>query len=39
MASSSRCLVKEILTLPMSAGHKESEIDEVATAVRGFFGK
>jgi dTDP-4-amino-4,6-dideoxygalactose transaminase len=32
-------LVKEILSLPISAGHKESEIDEVAAAVRGFFTK
>jgi dTDP-4-amino-4,6-dideoxygalactose transaminase len=32
-------LVKEILTLPISAGHTESEIDEVAAAVRDFFRK
>ncbi len=32
-------LVKEILSLPISAGHKEPEIDEVAAAVRGFFTK
>jgi len=31
-------LVNEILTLPMSAGHTESEIEAVATAVREFFG-
>jgi dTDP-4-amino-4,6-dideoxygalactose transaminase len=31
-------LVDEILTLPISAGHSEAEIDEVATAVRAFFG-
>jgi dTDP-4-amino-4,6-dideoxygalactose transaminase len=31
-------LVDEILTLPMSAGHTEAEIDEVAGAVRKFFG-
>jgi dTDP-4-amino-4,6-dideoxygalactose transaminase len=30
-------LVEEILTLPMSAGHTEAEIDEVVTAVREFF--
>jgi dTDP-4-amino-4,6-dideoxygalactose transaminase len=30
-------LVEEILTLPLSAGHSEDEIDEVASAVRGFF--
>jgi dTDP-4-amino-4,6-dideoxygalactose transaminase len=32
-------LVKEILTLPISAGHTEAEIDEVAAAVRDFFKK
>src|SRR5713101_3246698 len=32
-------LVKEILTLPISAGHTESEIDEVAATVRRFFEK
>jgi dTDP-4-amino-4,6-dideoxygalactose transaminase len=32
-------IVKEILSLPLSAGHTESEIDEVAAAVRGFFTK
>ena len=31
-------LVDEILTLPMSAGHTEAEIDAVAKAVREFFG-
>jgi dTDP-4-amino-4,6-dideoxygalactose transaminase len=31
-------LVDEILTLPMSAGHTDAEIDEVARAVREFFG-
>jgi dTDP-4-amino-4,6-dideoxygalactose transaminase len=31
-------LVDEILTLPISAGHTEAEIDAVATAVREFFG-
>jgi dTDP-3-amino-3,4,6-trideoxy-alpha-D-glucose transaminase len=31
-------LVEEILTLPISAGHTEAEIDAVATAVREFFG-
>jgi dTDP-4-amino-4,6-dideoxygalactose transaminase len=31
-------LVDEILTLPISAGHSEAEIDEVAAAVREFFG-
>jgi len=30
-------LVSEVLTLPMSAGHTESEIDEVTAAVRNFF--
>jgi dTDP-4-amino-4,6-dideoxygalactose transaminase len=29
-------LVEEILTLPMSAGHTEAEIDEVVAAVRAF---
>ena len=28
----------EILTLPMSAGHTDDEIDAVAAAVRAFFG-
>jgi dTDP-4-amino-4,6-dideoxygalactose transaminase len=32
-------LVTEILSLPLSAGHTASEIDEVAAAVRGFFEK
>lgn len=31
-------LVKEILTLPISAGHAVTEIDTVAMAVREFFG-
>jgi dTDP-4-amino-4,6-dideoxygalactose transaminase len=31
-------LVDEILTLPISAGHTEAEIDAVAAAVREFFG-
>ena len=31
-------LVDEILTLPISAGHTEDEIDTVAAAVREFFG-
>ncbi len=30
-------IVKEILTLPMSAGHTDAEIDEVIRAVRDFF--
>jgi dTDP-4-amino-4,6-dideoxygalactose transaminase len=30
-------LVKEILTLPMSAGHTDAEIDEVIGAVHAFF--
>jgi len=32
-------VVEQILTLPISAGHRESEIDEVAAAVRAFFEK
>ena len=32
-------LVEQILTLPISAGHEESEIDEVAATVRAFFTK
>ena len=32
-------LVDEILTLPLSSGHGDEEIDRVATAVRGFFGR
>jgi dTDP-4-amino-4,6-dideoxygalactose transaminase len=32
-------IVKQILTLPISAGHSESEIDEVVAAVRAFFTK
>ncbi len=31
-------VVKEILTLPMSAGHTDAEVDEVISAVRAFFG-
>jgi dTDP-4-amino-4,6-dideoxygalactose transaminase len=31
-------LVNEILTLPLSAGHTEGEIDAVVDAVRSFFG-
>jgi dTDP-4-amino-4,6-dideoxygalactose transaminase len=31
-------LVEEILTLPMSAGHTDAEIDEVVGAVREFYG-
>ncbi len=31
-------LVREILTLPISAGHTEAEADEVAAAIREFFG-
>jgi len=31
-------VVKEILTLPISAGHTEAEVDEVIAAVRAFFG-
>jgi dTDP-3-amino-3,4,6-trideoxy-alpha-D-glucose transaminase len=31
-------LVDEILTLPISAGHSEAEVDAVAAAVREFFG-
>jgi dTDP-4-amino-4,6-dideoxygalactose transaminase len=30
-------IVGEILTLPMSAGHTEAEVDEVIAGVRGFF--
>ena len=30
-------IVKEILSLPISAGHTEAEVDEVAAAVRTFF--
>jgi dTDP-4-amino-4,6-dideoxygalactose transaminase len=29
--------VKEILSLPISAGHTDAEIDEVIDAVRAFF--
>ena len=31
-------LVGEILTLPLSAGHTDAEVDEVIDAVRAFFG-
>ena len=31
-------VVTEILTLPMSAGHTDAEVDEVIAAVRAFFG-
>lgn len=31
-------LVREILTLPLSAGHCDAEIDQVVAAVRQFFG-
>jgi hypothetical protein len=29
----------EILSLPMSASHTEAKIDQVAAAVRAFFGR
>jgi len=32
-------IVTEILSLPISAGHQESEIDDVAAVVRAFFAK
>ena len=32
-------LVREILTLPISAGHTEAEADEVAAAISEFFGR
>jgi dTDP-4-amino-4,6-dideoxygalactose transaminase len=32
-------LVTEILTLPLSAGHTAAEIDQVAEAIRAFFGR
>jgi len=32
-------LVREILSLPLSACHSEGEIDQVAEAVRAFFGR
>lgn len=32
-------LVNEILTLPLSAGHTEAEVDEVIAAVRGFHSR
>jgi len=31
-------IVQEILTLPLSAGHTDAEVDEVIAAVRAFFG-
>ena len=31
-------LVGEILTLPLSAGHTDAEVDQVVAAVRAFFG-
>jgi dTDP-4-amino-4,6-dideoxygalactose transaminase len=31
-------VVTEILTLPISGGHTEAEVDEVSAAVRAFFG-
>ena len=32
-------IVKEILTLPISAGHTEAEIDEVVAGIKAFFRK
>jgi dTDP-4-amino-4,6-dideoxygalactose transaminase len=32
-------IVEEILTLPLSSGHSDEEIDRVAAAVRDFFGR
>jgi dTDP-4-amino-4,6-dideoxygalactose transaminase len=32
-------IVREILTLPISAGHTDAEVDQVATAVREFFAR
>ena len=32
-------LVREILTLPISAGHTDAEVDEVIAAIRAFFGQ
>jgi dTDP-4-amino-4,6-dideoxygalactose transaminase len=32
-------LVDEILTLPLSAGHRDDEIDRVAATIREFFGR
>jgi dTDP-4-amino-4,6-dideoxygalactose transaminase len=32
-------LVQEILSLPLSAGHTDAEVDEVIQAVRAFFGR
>jgi dTDP-4-amino-4,6-dideoxygalactose transaminase len=31
-------LVDEVLSLPLSAGHTDAEVDTVAAAVRDFFG-
>jgi dTDP-4-amino-4,6-dideoxygalactose transaminase len=31
-------LVREILSLPLSAGHSEAEVDQVVEAIREFFG-
>lgn len=31
-------LVDEIVTLPISTGHTEAEVDEVVAAIREFFG-
>jgi hypothetical protein len=31
--------VREILSLPLSACHTEAEIDQVAGAIRAFFGR
>jgi dTDP-4-amino-4,6-dideoxygalactose transaminase len=31
-------VVSEILTLPMSAGHTDAEVDEVISGVQAFFG-
>ncbi len=38
-AAAHRGLVGEILTLPLSAGHTEAEVDEVIAAVRGFHSR
>ena len=32
-------LVREILSLPLSASHTEAEIDQMAEAIRAFFGR
>jgi len=32
-------LVRQILSLPLSAGHTDAEVDEVIRAVRAFFGR